>query len=143
MHHAKHGFRPRKRALLIALVTVVAILGIIIGVAFTSHSTAHEFSKSEAPPGQRPAVTPATSSAASYTYEDGYDAASRVSAAQIYSAYPNGDTASAGWFWCSEDDPTPGASQAEGMGSANGIGDVPGTPWYDGCMADMKARDIP
>lgn len=92
------------------------------------------------------------SPAASYTYQDGYTAASQVSKSQVYAAYNSGGSESesnigvggVAGAWCSWNDPTPNAPDPEGGSTGAGGPGVsyPGTPWYDGCMADLESKGI-
>ena len=74
-------------------------------------------------------------SGSGYTGEDGYAAASKATAADIYGDGENGSTGNAAW--CSNNDPAPG-------GDDNGptsLGEtVPTTPWYQGCMSELEAN---
>jgi hypothetical protein len=96
-------------------------------------------------PGQKP-EKPAVPG---YTFAEGSDAASRVSEARINSydiAYPDGGVSNAA-TWCSGNDPSSAAAdnnegQSTVYPSASGSDDYPGTPWYNGCMAELQNRGI-
>jgi putative hemolysin len=127
-----------------AALAALAVAGVVLvtGCAGTSAPSTPAAASTQAP--ATPAAT--TSPAASYTYQDGYQAATQVTRKQAYDFANDtigpGEVPDEGEQWCSGNDPTPGSSSDEGgMGPCGE--QYAGTPWYDGCLADMTARDIP
>jgi hypothetical protein len=90
------------------------------------------------------APAPSPTPAPTYTYQDGYNAASQVTTAAMNSAWnaqdDSGPGGSAPLYWCWSNDPTPGAEADDPPTTANP--NAQGTPWFQGCVADMLARGL-